>query len=332
MTIYMPARGARRSLLTLAAAALTLAFGVAPAHADTWPTKPVRMIVPFPAGAAPDVVARLVADRLARSWGQTVYIENKPGAGGIPGMSTLARAPADGYTIGFVPAAAATLTPLLYKNPQFNIDSDIVPVANIGISPMMVAVNSNSNIYTVADLVREAKAQPGKLNFAAAQANSVPHLTGEMLSRAGELQLFTVPYSGSPTATNALLAGDANLTVDGLPALVQHVKGGKLRAIAVTSAQRLPGFENVPTVGETFKGFESVGWFGLFVPAGTPVAVVDQINRETNRLLQQPDLVAQLADLGVYPRPGTPAAMGQFLTEQRALARNTVRDLGLQAQ
>ncbi|MFZ4287903.1 Bug family tripartite tricarboxylate transporter substrate binding protein [Variovorax sp. HJSM1_2] len=332
MTIDMPTRRLRRSLLALAATALSLAFGAAPAHADTWPSKPVRLVVPFPAGAAPDVVARLVADRLARSWGQSVYIENKPGAGGIPGMSTLARAPADGYTIGFVPAAAATLTPLLYKNPQFNIDSDIVPVANIGISPMMVAVNSSSNIYTVADLVREAKAQPGKLNFAAAQANSVPHLTGEMLSRAGELQLFTVPYSGSPTATNALLAGDAKLTVDGLPALVQHVKGGKLRAIAVTSAQRLPGFENVPTVGETFKGFESVGWFALFVPAGTPVAVVDQINRETNKLLQQPDLVAQLADLGVYPRPGPPAAMGQFLAEQRALARNTVRDLGLQAQ
>ncbi|MBN9408723.1 MAG: tripartite tricarboxylate transporter substrate binding protein [Burkholderiales bacterium] len=315
-------------------AALLLGLGASPLASaqQAWPAKPVRLVVPFPAGAAPDVIARLVADRLARSWGQSVFIENRPGAGAIPGMSALARSSNDGYTIGFVPAAAATLTPLLYKNPQFNIDADLAPVALVGTSPMMVAVNATSSVNSMADLVREAQARPGKLNFAAAQANSVPHLTGELLSRAGHLQLFTVPYSGSPTATNAVLAGDAQLAVDGLPALVQHVKGGKLRAIAVTSPRRLPGFDNVPAVAETLSGFESVGWFMLFVPAGTPAAIVEQINRDTNAALQQPELVAQLADLGVYPSPGAPAAAAEFLRQQREKGRAVVRDLNLQQQ
>ncbi|MDM0028361.1 Bug family tripartite tricarboxylate transporter substrate binding protein [Variovorax saccharolyticus] len=315
---------------TLAAALLLL--GSEPAQAQAWPTKAVKMIVPFPAGAAPDVVARLLADRLTHAWGQSVYVENRPGAGAIPGMSTLARSPSDGYTIGFVPAAAITLTPALYKAPQYNVDTDIVPVAIVATGPMMVAVNSQTGITSLAELSTYAKAHPGKVNFAAAQPNSVPHLTGEMLSRSAGLNLFTIPYSGSQTAVTAVLAGDATLTVDGLPALVQHVKAGKLRAIAVTSAKRLPGFEDVPAVAETYPGFDSLGWFVLFVPTGVPSQIVEQMNRDVNKAVQDTDLIARFAELGVYPRPGNAAAAKAFLLEQRAAWKKNVAELGLQPQ
>lgn len=327
--------GGRRShLIALALAALLGLAGAfsTPAAAQAWPGKPVRLIVPFPAGAAPDVIARLVADRLGAAWGQAVFVENRPGAGGIPGMAALVRSPADGYTLGFVPAAVVTLTPELYKNPQFNIDTDLVPVAAIGTSPMMIVVNQTSEIKTLADLIRTSRAQPGRLNFAAAQTNSVPHLTGEMLGRATGAPMFTVPYSGSAAVTTALLANEAAVTVDGLPALTQYVKAGKFRALAVTSKERLPGFENVPAAGETVKGFESIGWFSVYAPTGTPAGVVEQVNRDINKVIQAPDLVARFAELGVYPKPGTPKALGDFVQEQRSVWKKAVIDLGLQPQ
>ena len=327
--------GTRRAHFLSTAATLLLSLSIwLPANAAglAWPSKPVRLIVPFPAGAAPDVIARLVADRLATAWGQAVFVENRPGAGGIPGMAALVRSPADGHTLGFVPAAVVTLTPELYKNPQFNLDTELIPVGAIGTSPMMVVVNQSSDIKTLADLVRAAKAQPGKLNFAAAQTNSVPHLTGEMLGRATGAKLFTVPYSGSAAATTALLSNEATIAVDGLPALIQYVKAGKFRALGVTSRERLPGFESIPAVGETVRGFESLGWFSIYAPTGTPAAVVEQVNRGINKIIQTPDVVARFAELGVYPKPGTPKALGDFVQEQRSTWKKVVTDLGLQPQ
>ncbi|MBI2729123.1 MAG: tripartite tricarboxylate transporter substrate binding protein [Polaromonas sp.] len=302
------------------------------AFAQSWPNKPVRMVVPYAAGAVPDVIARLVGDRLATLWGQAVIIDNKPGAGGIPGMTALARSPNDGYTLGMLPAAVLNLTPYLYKNPQFNIDTDYTPIAAVATGPMMVVVNSNSDIQTLADLVRSAKAQPGKLNFAAMQTNSVPHLTGEMLSRTTGMKLTTVPYASSPASTTALLSGEANVTIDGLPALTQYVKAGKFRALAVTSPNRLPGFENVPTVSETFKGFEALGWFAMYAPAGLAPDVVEKINRDVNRVVQAPDLVARFADFGIYPKPGSPKALTEFVDAQRATWKKVVNDLDLKPQ
>jgi tripartite-type tricarboxylate transporter receptor subunit TctC len=309
-----------------------LAVATLPAYAQGWPTKPVRLIVPFPVGAAPDVVARLLGERLGQAWGQAVVVENRAGAGGIPGMSTLVRSLADGYTLGFVPAAVATLTPLLYKTPQFNMSTEVTPVAMVGTSPMMVVVPQASNVHTLADLVAAGKANPGKVNFAAAQTHSVPHLTGEVLSRATGMNLYVVPYSGSPAATTALMAGEAAVTIDGIPALAQHVKAGTFRALAVTSPNRLPGYEAVPTVSETVPGFVSMGWFGVFAPTGVPAAVVERVNADVNRIMQQPDLIARLAELGVYPQTGSPKDLGNYLAEQQAVWKKVVNDLGLQPQ
>lgn len=325
----MTRKTGRRSAIVAATLGLLLNTT---AFAQAWPAKPVRLVVPYAAGTVPDVIARLVGDRLATTWGQAVIIDNKPGAGGIPGMTALARSPNDGYTLGILPAAVLTLTPYLYKNPQFNIDTDYTAIAAVATGPMMIVVNSNSDIQTLADLVRSAKAQPGKLNFAAMQTNSVPHLTGEMLGRTAGMKLTTVPYAGSPASTTALLSGEANVTIDGLPALTQYVKAGKFRALAVTSTNRLPGFENVPTVAETFKGFESLGWFALFAPAGLAPDVVEKINRDVNRVIQAPDLVTRFADFGIYPKPGSPKALSEFVDAQRAIWKKTVADLDLKPQ
>jgi tripartite-type tricarboxylate transporter receptor subunit TctC len=309
-----------------------LALGSAGAVAQSWPTKPVRLIVPFPAGAAPDVVARLVAAKLTNLWGQQVLVENRPGAGGIPGMATLVSAPADGYTLAFVPAAVVTLTPHLHKNPQFDVDRNLTPIAAIATGPMMVVVNPTSGVNSLPELVKAVKAKPGKLNFAAPQPNSVPHLTGEMLNRTADMQMYTVQYSGSVAATTATVTGEATITIDGLPALVPQVKAGKLRPIAVTSLERLPGFESVPTVAETFPGFESIGWFAVFGPAGVPAPIVERINSDVNKVLQMPDLIARFAELGVYPNPGSPKALSDFLQAQRALWKKVVQEAGLQPQ
>jgi tripartite-type tricarboxylate transporter receptor subunit TctC len=292
----------------------------------------VRLIVPYAAGTAPDVIARLLAERLGAAWGQSVFVDNRPGAGGIPGMSALARAGGDSHVLGLVPAAVLTLTPHLYKNPQFNIDTDLTPIAAVATGPMMVVVASNSNIHTLADLVKEARVQSGKINFAVPQSNSVPHLTGEMLARASDTRITVIPYNGSPAATSAVLAGEVAYTMDGLPALTQYVKAGRLRPLAVTSRERLPGFEVVPTVAETFKGFEAVGWFAVYAPSGVPAAVVEQVNRDVNKVIQMPDLVARFADFGVYPRPGSPKALADYVQEQRAIWKKVVTDLNLQPQ
>jgi tripartite-type tricarboxylate transporter receptor subunit TctC len=278
------------------------------------------------------VVARLIAERLATAWGQGVIVDNKPGAGGIPGMSALARSANDGYTMGFVPAAMGTITPLVYKVPQFNPDTDLLPVATVGISPLLLVTNAAIGINTLADLARYAKANPGKVNFAAPQTNSLPHLAGEMVNKAGAMGLFTVPYAGPPPAIMAVLSGDATLTADGLPGLLPHIRSGKLKALAVTSAKRLPGFDDIPAVAETYPGYEAVGWFQIIMPAGTPASVVERVNADVNKITQSPDVVARLADFGVYPRADSVAGARDFFVSQQKAMKKLVAELGIQPQ
>lgn len=304
----------------------------APAVAQsTWPSKPVRLIVPAAAGAAPDVIARLVADKLGAAWGQTVIVDNRPGAGGIPGMSALARSANDGYTLGFVPAAMGTITPLVYKNPQFNPDTDLTTVATVGTSPLLLVANANSGIKTLDDLAKHAKANPGKVNFAAPQPNSLPHLAGELVSKNGGMGLFTVPYPGPPAAVTAVIAGDAAVTADGVPGLLPHIKSGRLRALAVTSAERVPGID-APPVADTLPGYDIVGWFQILAPAGTPNAVIERVNADLNKVTAQPDVVARFAELGIYPRRDDVAGARAFWVTQQKLMKKLVADLGIQPQ
>ncbi|MES2414363.1 MAG: tripartite tricarboxylate transporter substrate-binding protein [Pseudomonadota bacterium] len=302
------------------------------AHAQAWPNKPVKFIVPLPAGSAVDIVARIIGEKLTPIWGQGVVIENRAGAGGIPAMSAFVRSPADGYTFGLVVATVATLTPHLYKNPQYNLDTDVVPVATIGTSPMMMATTPATGVNNFADFVKLAKSQPGKLNFAIPLPNSTPHLAGEMVSAAAGMKLHVVPYNGSTAAVTSALAGESQLVVDGLPALVPHIKAGKLRAIAVTSRQRLPGYEQVPSVSETYPGVQAIGWFNLLAVKGTPQPVIEKANADINTVLKMPDVVAKLADLGVYATPGSVKDAADFMASERAMWGKIVKDLGLQPQ
>jgi tripartite-type tricarboxylate transporter receptor subunit TctC len=281
------------------------------ASAQNWPNKTVKMIVPAGAGAAPDVIARLLGERLSQVWGQGVVIENRPGAGGIPGMSALARSGNDGYTLGFVPAAMGTITPLVYKNPQFNPDTDLSSVATIGTSPLVLVANATSGINNLQDLARFARANPGKANFAAPQPNSL--------------------YPAPPAALAGLLGGDVLMTTDGIPGLIGQIKSGRLKALAVTSAQRLPGLD-IPTVAETYPGYEAIGWFQIIVPAGTPAAVIEKTNGDVNRIINAPDMVARLNDMGVYPRVDSPAVARDFFASQQRAMKRLVTDLGIQAQ
>lgn len=312
-------------------AALTFLAASPQALAQTWPHKPVRMIVPAGPGAAPDVIARMLGERLGAALGQGVVVENRPGAGGIPGMSALARSSNDGYTIGFVPAAMGTITPLVYKNPQFNPDTDLTSVATVGISPLVLATSSASGINSLNDLARQSKAAPGKLNFAAPQLNSLPHLAGEVVNKMGAMGLTTVPYPGPPAAVVALLAGEVTLVADGVPGLLQHFKSGRLKPLAVTSAQRLPGLD-IPTVAETYPGYDVVGWFQIIVPVGTPPEVAQRLNTEINKITAASEVVTRLNDMGVYPRQDSLAASREFFAAQQRVAKKLVSDLGIQPQ
>jgi tripartite-type tricarboxylate transporter receptor subunit TctC len=319
----------RQSILIATAALVVIPTLVS---AQSWPSKPIKMIVPAGAGAAPDVVARLLADRLGTAFGQAVVVDNKPGAGGIPGMSALARSANDGYTIGFVPAAMGTITPLVYKNPQFNPDTDLVSVATVGISPLLLVTQAGNGIKSLADLAKTSKAQPGKLNLAAPQANSLPHLASEIVNKTGDMGLTTVPYAGAAPAVIAVMTGEVTLMTDGIPGLLQHIKSGKLHALAVTSAKRLPGFDAVPTVAETYPGYEVVGWFQILVPAGTPANIIESINREVNKITQSPEVATRLSDFGVYPRQDSVAAAREFFVTQQKAMKKIVAELGVQAQ
>ena len=319
----------RKSILIATAA---LAIMPALVSAQSWPNKPIKMIVPAGAGAAPDVVARLLADRLGTALGQAVVVDNKPGAGGIPGMSALARSANDGYTIGFVPAAMGTITPLVYKNPQFNPDTDLVSVATVGISPLLLVTQAGNGIKSLADLAKTSKGQPGKLNLAAPQANSLPHLASEIVNKTGDMGLTTVPYAGAAPAVIAVMTGEVTLMTDGIPGLLQHIKSGKLHALAVTSAKRLPGFDAVPTVAETYPGYEVVGWFQILVPAGTPANIIESINREVNKITQSPEVATRLSDFGVYPRQDSVVAAREFFVSQQKAMKKIVSELGVQAQ
>ncbi len=315
--------------ITLAALAL-LAVGAA--QAQDWPTKPVHLIVPFPPGTAPDIAARLMADKLSQRWKQQMVVESRPGAGGIPGMAAFIKTAPDGYSFAVVPATVVTLTPNLFKNPQYSIDSDVTPVAILATGPFIVAVNPGIGVNSLDELLKMAKAQSGKVNFAPPGLNTTPHLAGELIALLAGVKFYPVPYNGSVPAVTATITNESQMTIDGVPALASNIKAGKLKALAVTSRERIPGFENVPPVADTFKGFEAIGWFAVLAPAKTPAALVERMNRDVNAVVQMPEIVSRYADLGIYPRPGTVQQAADFLASERKLWGKVIKDLDIQPQ
>ena len=295
----MPLQPTKRTLMRATAGALLLlAAPLSMAHA--WPARPIRLVVPFPPGGLIDNMARLVGSRLSQELGQPVVIDNKPGAGGNVGAAEVARAPADGYTL-LMASPALTISPAIYKNLPYQ-PSQLAPVALLGRVPNVLLVNPASGIGKVQDLVSRAKAKPGQLNYASNGNGTSLHLSAELFKRRSETFITHVPYRGAAAAITALLSGEVDMMFDNLPSAIGQIQAGKLRALAVTTAQRSSALPDVPTLAEAgMDGFNVSAWFGVAAPAGLPAPVATRLADALQKVVQQPEVAAAMQRQGADP-------------------------------
>jgi tripartite-type tricarboxylate transporter receptor subunit TctC len=304
----------RRMLLGLSALSLiVLPLTVGPASAQAkYPSKSVHWIVGYVPGGTTDILARLIGQFLSEKTGQQFIVENKAGAGNNLAVEAVLAAPADGYTVLLVnPANGINAT--LYKKLSFNFIRDIAPVGGILRVPNVMVVNNDVPAKTVQEFIDYAKASPGKVNMASSGNGTSVHLSGELFKAMTGCNMLHVPYKGAGPALADIMGGQADLIFDNLPSSIGHIKGGKLRALAVTSAQRDKTLPDVPTIGETVKGYEATAWFGIGMPKGTPKDVIMRLNAEVNRALSDEKMVARLADLGGTPMKTTPEGFAQVI-------------------
>jgi tripartite-type tricarboxylate transporter receptor subunit TctC len=305
----------RRRFLRLAAGALGLPAVSHLANAQAYPARPVRIIVGFAAGGAPDIAARLVAQWLSERFGQQFVVENRTGAGGNIATEAVVDAPADGYTLLLVALPNAVNT-TLYAKLNYNFIRDIAPVASISHETYAMEVLPSFPAKTVPEFISYAKANPGKLNMASPGNGSGPHVAGELFKLMAGVDMVHVPYRGSPPALTDLLAGQVQVMFSPLSSSIGYVRDGRLRALAVTTAMRSEALPDLPTVGDFVPGYEASGWFGIGVPGKTPVETVDTLNKEINAGLADPKLKARLADLGSSVFVGSPSDFGKHITEE----------------
>ena len=308
------------------AAALVAAAG---SFAQTYPSKPVRVVVPFPPGGTLDTVARMLAQRLGDQMGQPFVIENKPGASGVIGGDTVAKAPADGYTLLFS-ASTHTTAPMTLKSVPYNVTQDFTPVALVAKAPLSVAINKNLPITDIKSLLAYAKANPGKMTFAVGSIGSAGHLSTEMLKRAGHIEYMIVPYKGTAPAFQDLIGGQIDGFIDPILGSLQYHKSGMLRVVAVTSAQRVPSLPDVPTVAETIPGYEFYSWYGLWAPARTPQAIVQRLNTEVNKALAE--MGPKLKEQGLLPTPGSVEDFAKFQRADMERSQKIVTEGNIRAE
>ncbi len=318
----------RQLLIRVAAAALAV-LAPAIAAAQAFPSKPVKMIVPFAAGGTTDVVARLLAQKLTESWGQTVIVENKAGAGGNIGADSVAKSPADGYTILMTSGSIVTANQYIYKNLTYDPAKDLVPITNLAAGPLLVAVHPSVPAKDIKEFIAYAKANPKKINFGSAGVGTQTHLAGESFAHAAGVDLVHVPYKGESAALTDLIGGQIQMVAPNLGGAIQHIKEGKIRALAVTSKDRASQVPDIPALSELIPGYEGAGWFGLVAPAGTPREVIDRIYRDSAKILQSEDFKARLAQIGMYPVANTPAEFGAAIREESSRWAKVVKDRGL---
>ena len=292
-------------------------FAAADARAAGYPDRPVRIIVGYPAGGSTDIVARIIGNWLSNKLGQQFVVENKPGAGNNIGTELVAKAAPDGYTLYLV-NPANTINATLYKHLNFVFLRDIDPIANVIQVPNVMEVNPSVPAKTVAEFIAYAKANPDKINVASSGNGTSIHLSGELFKMMTGVKMTHVPYKGSAPMLTDLLGGQVQVTFDNLPSSIAHIKAGKLRALAVTTATRSPELPDVPTVAETVPGYEAVAFFGFGAPHGTPKEIVDLLNKEINLAIQDPGIQARLKDLGGIAVPGSPGDFGKFLANETA--------------
>jgi tripartite-type tricarboxylate transporter receptor subunit TctC len=317
---------ARRQFLNLAAGAVALPALPRFARADTYPSRPVHMIVGFPPGSAPDIVARLAGQWLSDQLGQQFVIENRPGAGSNIGTETVVRAQPDGYTI-LADVLSNVLNVSLYRNLSFDFIRDIAPISPVANAPYVVLVTNDLPAKTIPEFVAYAKANPGKVNYASGGIGTSSHIFGALFTMTAGVDMVHVPYRTNYMTD--LISGQVQAVVNPIPQSMEFVKGGKVRALAVTTHTRLAALPDLPTVNEFVPGYEAVGWYGIGAPKDTPADIVTKLNVALYTALATPAAKARLADLGVEPMRQTPAQFGKFITSENEKWGKVIRDANI---
>jgi tripartite-type tricarboxylate transporter receptor subunit TctC len=330
----MAAHNFRRSL-ALAATLLSLAcVGVPVANAGTYPDKPIRLVVPFPAGGATDLMARSLGQKLGERLGQAVVIDNRAGAGGSLGAEAVASAAPDGYTLLFATMGSLTINPSIYKSLRYDPLTSFQPIALTHSTSNVLVVHPGVKATSVAELIALARKQPGELTFASAGNGTTSHLSGELFKSLAQVDLIHVPYKGSAPAMTDFLGGRITMMFDTTSNFVDHVKTGKLRALGVTGRKRSPAMPGVPSISEAsgMSEYDMTLWLGVLAPAGTPKDVVSRLQRDINSVMAAPDLVKQMADAGIEVRLGTPAEFAALIRSDMAKWAGVVKRSGMQIE
>ena len=310
------------------AAAFALAIA-ANTFAAEYPAKPVRVIVPFSAGAAADAVTRVVAKKLTDYWGKQVLLDNRPG---VPGIQVAAYASPDGYSLLMGAGSSMVTYPLITVKPVYDPERDFAPISRLVIIPPILTAHPSLRVKSVKELIALAKAKPGQLNYSSSGTGAPNHLAMELFMVLTGTDMVHVPYKGAAPAVTELIAGQVQLGMNAIPSVLQHVKDGKLVALGVGSAKRARGLADVPTIAETVRGFQYEIWYGLFAPAKTPPGIVSKISTDVQRALKEPDVVQQLVAQGTEPAPTTPQELTQYIREDSARWAKIVKERGVKVQ
>jgi tripartite-type tricarboxylate transporter receptor subunit TctC len=317
--------------LALAALALAAA-GSAQAQAAAYPSKPIHIVVTFTTGGAPDILARLIGERLQASWGQSVIIDNKPGAGGNTGADAVAKAAPDGYTVVLGTVGTHSINGALYKKMPYDMVKDFSPVTLLATTPNMLVIHPDVPAKTLKEFIALGK-KDGKMSFASSGSGTSIHVSGELFKTMTGIDMEHIPYKGRASAIPDLLGGRVTMMFDNMPSSLPLVKEGKLRALGVTSAQRSAAAPDIPTIAEQgLPGFEAVSWFAMFAPANTPAPIVDKLQAEVSRILKSPEISKRLLEIGLEPGGGTPAELAAYQKSEITKWAKVVKDSGATAE
>jgi tripartite-type tricarboxylate transporter receptor subunit TctC len=319
----------RKNLSLALALAACAAAPAGEVCAQAWPAKPIRMIVPFATGGGTDIQARLFSAKLYPALGQTVIVDNRPGGGGNIGAETVAKAPPDGYTVLFQSASLA-VNQTMYRKLNYSAVRDLAPVLLVSSTPLLLVVHPSVPAKTVKELIALAKARPDRFNYASTSSGSTSHLSAELMKTMTGTRMTHIPYKGSGPATAALISGEIDLLFSPMPPVVPQVRGGRIRALAVTTLKRAPVLPEVPTMNETLKGFEMDNWYGMFFPAGTPREIITRYHAEMMKVLKDPDVRALMEKDGSEPLGSTPEEFAAYFKREVEKFAKVIKAAGAQ--